>query len=134
MKKFSLKIALILIALMAFSAKSEAITVKFTLNITDNCPVQPYYGNYVAYITITYDNGPVLCSYTTPTSPCTLTQGGNTIIFSCDIEPQGKNCLYEINVRVCRCTTPACCGNNIPTELCWYQLYTPPYQSINVTL
>lgn len=120
---------------MAFNANLDAITVQFTLDITDSCSPQPYTGYYFAYITINFNGGPTLCSYTTQTNPCNLVQGNNSISFYCDMEAEANKCLYEINVRVCRCTNPlTCCADSWDTNLCFYQLYTSPYQVIYVKL
>ena len=134
MKTIMLKVAFIAIALLAFHAKSDAITVQFYINITDYCSPQPYTGNYIAQITINYDGGPTLCSYITQSNPCTLGTGNNQITFPCNIEDYGAKPLYEIHVRVCRCTNPlTCCANGANYYLSFDQL-SDNSQTVYVTL
>jgi hypothetical protein len=121
MKNKFIRIAFIVLAIIAFSSSSkEQVNFRFNVTITkDNCSPSGYQGNYVISFTIKL-YGNVLCSgQKTGISYLDL---GNPILVSksCDVDPNEELCDYELDITVCRQTSPLTCCNSIPfTGVCW---------------
>jgi hypothetical protein len=122
MKNMIFRIAFIVIAIVAFSSSSKAL-VTFRFNVVidyDNCSPSGYQGNYVVNCVVKNSLGSTICSGQKANINYKLIGQQVEVSFSCDIPDQEANCNYELDITICRQTSPLTCCTTLPqTGVCW---------------
>jgi hypothetical protein len=116
MKRFILRIAFIAIAMIAFTAVSNASTIYMKIHIDDNCGSSDAYYIRLCIVHSSID----LCQY----ESYTLVAGDNYISYNCDI-PSDNSCSYTVKVFGCCEYDPysmpslTCCIYNYSVPQCF---------------
>jgi hypothetical protein len=123
MKKILLKIAFIVLVILACSNSSKAVVI-FDFNVIiqyDSCSPTGYQGNYLVFCTIKSNNGTILCTGQKTGISYRLIGQRVEVKFDCNIPDQDVKCDYELDITVCRQTapTPTCCKNFYFINQCW---------------
>jgi hypothetical protein len=124
MKKILYLSALVSIMVLAFTQSTNAtVHFRYKVQLTDGCSPTGYTGNYVMSCTVKLGSTTLCTNNWTGLTYEQLVKSAFTCDYTCDIPDQQVNCTYELDITICRETSPlTCCAITPITGVCWWYL------------